>query len=129
MHGKLAVEVALVVELDVEACCVLLHPSYILVDVCRIDDEEEVVLAHLIDQQVINRSAVGVEHHTVVYLSDGCSSHIIREDVLNILLSVGTCDAHFAHVTHIEDAAMLTHGIVLVGDVRVLDGHDEAAKG
>ena len=117
------------VELDVEAFGVSLHPSHILVDVCRVDDEEEVVLTHLIDEQVIHRSAVGVEHHTIIYLSDGCPSHIIREDVLNVTLSVGTRDAHFAHVTHVEDAAMLTHGIVLVGDVRVLDGHDEAAEG
>ena len=117
------------VELDVEACCVLLHPSHVLVDVCCVDDEEEIVLAHLIDQQVIHRSAVRIEHHTIIYLSDGCSGDVVREDVLNVALSVGTRDAHFAHVTHVEDAAMLAYGIVLVGDVRVLDGHDEAAKG
>ena len=129
MHGKLAVVVALVVEVDVEACSMLLHPSYILVDVGCVDDEEEVVLAHLVDEQVVHRAAIGIEHHAIVNLSDRCSGNVVREDVLNIAFGIGTGDAHFAHVTDIEDAAMLTYSIVLVGDVRVLDGHDETAKG
>ena len=129
LHGKLPVEVALMVELDVETSCVLLHPCHILVDICGVDDEEEVVLAHLIDEQVVDCAAVRVEHHAVVDLSDWCSSHIIREDVLNILLCIGTCDAHFAHMTHVEDAASRAYGIVLVCDVRVLNRHDESAEG
>ena len=126
---QLPIEVALMVEADVEACCVLLHPSHVLVDVCRVDDEEEIVLAHLIDEQVIDRTAVGIEHHTIIYLSNGCPGDVVRKDVLNVTLSVGTRDAHLSHVTHIEDAASRAYGIVLVGDVGVLDGHDEAAEG
>ena len=117
------------VEFDVEAFGVLLHPGHILVDVSGVDDEEEVVLPHLVDEQIVHRTAVRVEHHAIVDLSDGCSGNIVREDVLNVAFGIGTGDAHFAHVTDIEDTAMLAHGHVLVGDVRVLDGHDETAEG
>ena len=129
LHSKLSVLVALVVEFDVETCRVFLHPSHILVDISGVDNEEEVAFAHLIHEQVIDSTAVRIEHHAVVDLSDWCSGHIIREDVLDITFCIGSGDAHFAHVTHVEDAAMLTYGVVLVSNVGVLNRHDEAAKG
>ena len=129
MHGQLAVVVALVLEVDVEARHLFLHPRHILIDVGRVDDEEEVVVAHFIDEQVIDRAAVGVAHHPIVDLSDGRIGDIIGEDVLHVALCIGPCDAHFAHVRDIEDTAVLAHGVVLIGDVRVLNGHDESAEG
>ena len=129
MHGELSVLVALMVEVDVEAGGVLFHPGHVLVDVGGVDDEEEVLLAHLIDEEVVHGAAVGIEHHAVVYLSDGCSADVVREDVLDVAFGIGARDAHFAHVTHVEYTAMLPYGIVLVGDVCVLNGHDEAAEG
>ena len=128
LHGELSVVVALVVQVDVEAFGVLLHPGYVLVDVGCIDDEKEVVLAHFIDEQVIDCSAVGVEHHAVVYLPDGCLTDVVGEDVLDVALGIGSRDAYFAHVTDIEHAAMLTDCIVLVRDVCVLNRHDESAE-
>ena len=34
-----------------------------------------------------------------------------------------------AHVAHVEHAAGVAHGVVLVDDGRVLNGHDESAEG
>ena len=115
-------------EIDVEARELLLHPIDVLVDVRSVDDEEKLLGTHLIDQQVIDRAAVGVAHHTVEHLSVGCSGHVVGENVLNVALSVGTGDEHLAHVRNVEHAAGLAHGIVLVGDVCVLNGHVEAGK-
>ena len=115
-------------EIHVEARELLLHPIDVLVDVCGVDNEEKLLGTHLIDQQVIDCAAVGVAHHTVEHLSIGCSGDVIGENVLNVALSVGTGDEHLAHVRNVEHAAGLAHGIVLVGDVCVLNGHVEAGK-
>ena len=128
MHGQLSVIVALVVEIDIEALFLLKHPCYILVDIGCVDDEEEIVFAHLIDEQVVHGAAVGVAHHTIIDLSYGRACDIVGEDVLDVALSVGACDAHFSHVRDVEDTAVLAHGVVLVGDVGVLNRHNETAE-
>ena len=106
----------------------LLHPSYILVDVGCVDDEEEVVLAHLVDEQVVDGAAVLIAHHAIEHLSVGGSLDVIGEDVLNIALGIFTLDGYFAHVRNVEDAAMLAHSVVLLLDVAVLDRHVKACK-
>ena len=116
-------------EIDVEACGVLFHPVDIFVDVSGIDDEEEVVFAHFVDEEVVDCAAVWVEHHAVVDLSDGCSGDVVSEDVLNVSFGVGSGDAHFAHVAYVEYTAIVAYGVVFVCDVGVLNWHDEAAKG
>ena len=128
LHCELAVEVALVVKPYVEALHLLLHPLNVLVDVGGVNDKEEIVVAHLIDEEVINGAAVGIEHHAVEYLAVGGTGHVVGEDVLHVALCVGACDAHLAHVRDVEDSAVLAHGIVFIGDVGVLDGHDESAE-
>ena len=129
LYGKLAVVVALVVKVDIEAFHLLLHPCNILVDIGCIDDKEEIIITHLIDEQVIHGATIGVEHHSIVDLSEGRISHIVREDVLHVALCIRTCDAHFTHVADIKDTTMLAHGVVLIGNVRVLNRHDESAEG
>ena len=129
LHSKLAVVVALMVEDDIEAFLLLKHPGHILIDIGGIDDEEEVILSHLIDQQVIDRSAVGIEHHSVVDLSEGGVGHIVGEDVLHVAFCIRARDAHFAHVTDIEDATVLTYCVVFIGNVSVLNRHNESAEG
>ena len=128
LYGELTVVVALVLEVDVETGHLLLHPRHVLVDIGGVDDEEEVVVGHLIDEEVIDGAAVGIAHHAIIDLSHGCISHVVGEDVLNVALGIGSCDTHFAHVADIKDTTMLAHRVVLVGDVRVLNGHDESAE-
>ena len=42
--------------------------------------------------------------------------------------SLGPADLDLAHVADIEDAHRITHGVVLVDDSGVLDGHVPAAE-
>ena len=37
-------------------------------------------------------------------------------------------DAHFAHVRHVEHTHGITHGVMLLDDASILDGHVETAK-
>ena len=129
LDGELGVVVALVLGLGVEALDLLLNPGVVLVDVGSVDDEEEVVLAHLIDEQVIHSAAVGIEHHAVEDLAHVGSGHVVRKDVLHEALSLRTRDAYFAHVANVEDADLLTYGIVLRRNVGIDERHVEAAKG
>ena len=98
LDGNLSVVVGLVVELQVVALEVRLHPFHVLVDVGGVDDEEEVVLGHLVDQQVVYGAAVGVAHHAIEDFPYGRTGDVVGEDMVHVALGVGALDAHLAHV-------------------------------
>ena len=50
LNGQLAVIVRTVVYGYVEALGILHHPLHVLVDVCGVDDDEELVVTHLVHQ-------------------------------------------------------------------------------
>ena len=74
------------------------HPFYVLVDVGSVDYEEEVVLCHLVHEQVVNGSAILIAHHSVENLAWFGSAHIVGEDVVDVSFGVRTLYGHFAHV-------------------------------
>lgn len=86
------------------------------------------MLAHLVDQQVVDGATVGVAHHAVEDLANGGSSYIVCEDMVDEALGVLTRDECLTHVGYIEYTAMLAHGVVLFDNRRVLDRHVEASK-
>lgn len=129
LNGNLAVEVAEILDLDIEAGGVGLNPGDILVNVGGIDDEEETIVATLVDEQIVDHAAAGVEHHSVEALANRRAGDIVGENVVDVTLGVRTGDGNFAHVGNIENAASITHGVVLLNDTTILDGHVEAAEG
>ena len=76
----------------------LSHPSPVLVDVCGVDDDEEVILAHLIDEQVVHRTAILVAHHAIENLSRLHATHVVGEDMIDVSLGIRTLYSHLAHV-------------------------------
>ena len=129
LQGYLSVDVALVLGNHVEGLCLSLYPSIVLVYVGGVDDEEELVICHLVDKQVVHGATVLMQHHTIIYLSHGSAGNVVGEDVLHELLRLRTAHKHLAHVAHVEHTAGLAHGIVLVHDVGVLDGHLKSPEG
>ena len=123
LNGQLRVVVALVVDLDVKVGGLLVDPSHVLVDVGGVDDQEQVVLAHFVHQQVIHGSSVGIEHHAIEHLAHLGTGDVVGEDIVDKFLGLGTSDAHLTHVRHVEHADGLAHGVVLGLDAIVLDGH------
>ena len=117
------------IDCDVEAFGVFLNPSHILVDVCGVDDEKEVVVAAFVDEQVVDRTAVGVEHHAVEDLAVGHVADIICEDMVDEAFGVMAGHGYFSHVRHVKDSAGITHGAVLFFDAGILDRHIEAPEG
>ena len=98
LQSQLAVEVALVCDAHVVVLLLLVEPGHILVDVGSVIDQEEVVVAHLVDQQVVDSAAVGIQHHAVIHLALGGIPHIVGEHVVHIFLCIGAGDSRLAHV-------------------------------
>ena len=114
---------------DIQSVAVLSHPFHVFIDIGCIDHDKKLVLSHLVNQHIVYRSAVGIEHHAIEHLSDGGSCHIIGKDVIDVFLCIGPCDIDFAHMRNIEYAAIASHGVVLFGDRSVLNGHLKAPEG
>ena len=65
LHGELCVIVRLVLQVDVVAIGILLHPCPVFVDVGCVDYEEVFIVGHLVYEQVVYGAPVFVEHHSV----------------------------------------------------------------
>ena len=130
LNGYLTVVVRTVLQVDVEAFGMLLHPSPVFVDVRGVDHEEEVILAHFIHQQVVDRTAVFIAHHTIVDFPNRRPSHIVRKDMLHVALCIWTLHSHLAHVRYIEESHMFSDGHVLRGNACILvkQRHIEASE-
>ena len=129
LYCNLPVALALVVDFHVKLCSLLVNPSHVLVDIGSIDNEEVVILAHGVNQQVVNSTTVRIEHHAILDAANLHLGDVVGEDVVHKLLSLGTSDANLAHVRHIKDAYVVAHCIVLLNDALVLNGHIKTAKG
>ena len=92
------------------------HPLHVFVDIGCIDNDKKLLVAHLVDQQIIHGAAVGIEHHAVENLVEGGARHVVGEDVVHVSLGVAAAHHHLAHVRHVEHAAVPAHGLVLVDD-------------
>ena len=128
LNSQLSVVIRAMVDGHVIASGVLSHPIYVLIYVCGIDNEEEFVFAKLINQQVVYRSAVGIKHHSVEHFANGRTGYVVGKDVVDVFFGLVSCDIHFTHVRNVEHAAMVTHGVMFVGDRRILNGHVVARK-
>ena len=113
LNCQLSIIIRNVTQIDVEAIGMLLHPSPVLIDIGGIDDKEEIILSHFIDQQIIYCSTILVAHHTIVDLSHRCTCYVIRKDMLHIAFSIVTANNDLSHVRHIKQAYFLTYRIML----------------
>ncbi len=120
LQSYLTIIIGTVLQVDVKTSGMLLHPSPILIYIGSIDNEEEIILAHLIYQKVIYCSTILIAHHAVVYLTHRCIGYIIGEDMLHITLGIRSFHRNLAHVTHIEEACMFTYSQMLWCDTRIL---------
>ena len=107
---------------------ILHNPINVLIDVGRIDNQEEIVFSHLVNQQIIYGSTIGIKHHAIVNLPDRSIGNIIREDMIDEFLRIIASYKYLTHVRNIEHTTMLANSIVLIDDRGILDRHDKPAK-
>ena len=116
------------VDYDVVSGCLTINPIHIFLNVGGIYHEEEVVVPHLVHQQVIYGAAVGVEHHSIEDFPFGRVGNVVSENVVNKSLGICSGDSDLAHVRDVEHAAVIAHGVVFSDDVGILYGHVETAE-
>src|SRR3712207_1042586 len=128
LDGQLPVVFTAIPQRYVETIGMFLHPCPVLIDVCRVDNYEKLGLIHFIDQQIVHRATMLIEHHAIKNFAFRGVGHVIGEDMVHPSLGVRPLYGHLPHVTHVEYAAVLAHGLVLLNDGGVLDGHVESAE-
>ena len=94
----------------------LLHPSPVLIDVSGIDDNEEVVLLHFVNEQVVNSATVFVAHHAIEDFSVFHAAYIIGKDMVNVCLGILSLYSHLSHMRYIKHAAVSAHSLMFLYD-------------
>lgn len=106
-----------------------LHPGEVLVDHRGVDDEEEVVRAGAVGDEVVDDAAALVEHQGVMAVAWGEGEEVVGEEGIEPPGGGFATDDELAHVGDVEDPAVVADGVVFLEDRLVLDGHVPAGEG
>ena len=120
LQRYLSIIVATVLQINIKAFGILLHPGPVLIDICSIDDQEEIILCHLVDEQVINSTAILVAHHAIIDLTYRCIGYIVRKYMLHVTFGIRSLDGHFSHMRHIKESGMFANSHMLWCDTSIL---------
>ena len=103
-------------------------PREVLVGVRGVDDHQEMVVGHLVDQQVVHERALRRHQARVVDLPDLEPRRVVARDPLHGGQGIRTRDLDLTHVADVEHPSPRAHRQVLCGDAGVLDGHLPSSK-
>ena len=100
----------------------------ILLLVRGVDAEEEGIVRHFVDQDIVHEAAVfikqaGVLRLPVLQFRDGVGGGEVHE-----FHGFRAANLDLAHVADVEHTYGFAHGMVLIDEARVLDGHVPAAE-
>ena len=83
-----------------------------------VDAKEEVIVSHLVHQDVVDEAAVLIEQPGILRLPDVEPRCRVGGDVINQANRLRPADLDFAHVADVEQAHGFAHGVVLVHEHR-----------
>ncbi len=110
----------------------LANPGVVLVLGAGVDDEQVVVVAEPVDEDVVDERALRREQRGVVRLAVLEARGIVHGDVLHGGQRAGAAKLDLAHVAHVEEADAGAHGQVLGDEAAagagILDRHVPAAE-
>ena len=130
LYGYLSPLRGTVVYSDLIAFRIGEHPFVVLVYVGGVHHEQEAVGSGFpVDEQVVDCASVGVEHHSVDYLSGRDAGGFAREDMVHELSGILPRYEYLAHVRHVEHSGGVPYRVVLVYYAAVLNGHVVTCKG
>jgi hypothetical protein len=107
----------------------LLQPRVRGLAIPRVDDEQVVVGADPVGDQVVDDAAALVREQRVLRLAVADPVEVVREQRLEQLVGVRALDVELAHVRDVEDAAVGANGPMLGDHALVLHRHLPACKG
>ena len=128
LHCDFSIIVAFIFDLNIETSCIFFNPGNIFVNVCRIDNQEILLVIYLIYKQVVYSAAVLIAHHAIEYLSVGCACNVVDKYVAYIFIRVFAFYTYLAHMAHIKYTHVVTYGVVLFYDGGILNRHVEASE-
>ena len=98
-------------------------------DVRRVHDQEVVVLAAAVGDQVVGDPAALVREQRVLRLRGSDPAEVVREPCLQVVGRTVAVEHELAHVRDVEDARGGANRLVLLDDRRVLHRHLPAGEG
>ena len=128
LQGEQRPRVRLILHLHVKRPHPLLQPRPVLVDVGRIDHQEVPRFSAAVHQEVVHDASVGVWEAGILHLTGDQFGDVVAGDVLQKSQGVRSFHGEFAHVGNVKEASGLAHGMVLLHQSGVLDGHFVARK-
>ena len=88
----------------IELAGVVAHPVEIFFARAGIDDEQVVVFAQAVDDDVVDERSLGIEQRRILRLADGEPGGVVHRDVLHGGERVRPGHADVAHVADVKDA-------------------------
>jgi hypothetical protein len=107
----------------------VLQPREILVCSRRVHYEQKFHLANSINDQVIDDAATVVQEKGVLTRANVELADVIREHGVEPFACAWPLHDQLSHVRNIEDADIVSHGLVFLDDARVLDRHEPPGEG
>ena len=104
------------------------QPRKILVNLRSVHDEQPLVVADAVDDEVVNHAAALVEHQRVLPAADGEFLDVIGEHPVQPRGGTVAAREKLPHVRNIEDAQRSADGMMFGDDACVLHGHVPTAK-
>ena len=114
----------------------LANPGEVLLRGARVDDQQIVVFAQAVHEDVVDEGALRREQRGVVRLPIHEARRVVHGDVLDSSKRAGTAKLDLAHVAHVEETDGGAHRHVLpnqsnaeaAGGSGVFDGHIPSAE-
>ena len=103
-------------------------PGEVLRRIAGVHDEHVGVGAAAVDEQVVHERALLRQERRVVRAPVGELADVVGSHALKVSRRAASRHLELAHVRDVEDPDALAHGLVLLEDAGVLDGHLPAAE-
>ena len=104
------------------------QPGEVFIGARGIHDEEKLPLLDPINDQIINDSAAFVEEKSVLPLANFQLVDVVSQHRVQPFGSRRIADDQLSHVGNIEDADVISHGLMFFEDADVLHRHEPAAE-
>ena len=115
------------VDLNIEALFVGVHPLEHRVRVGSVDHQVDLVLT-AVDEQIVDRVAVCFAKQRVADRAHGNASHVVRRDAVQVADRVRAGHREPSHVPQVEETGLGAHTLGFFQDRAVLDRHVPATK-
>ena len=105
-----------------------LQPGEIFVRAGGVHDEQKFLFFDTINDQIIDDSAALVQQKSVLPGADIELVDVVCEHGVEPFARAASFDDQLAHVRNVENPDIVSHGLMLLDDARVLHGHEPSRE-